>query len=105
MAGRDALSFQHMLQSEGLPFIDTFYNPATGVMAGWISADGRMHDYMFTFAVSTGINEGLIPLDKGKEMMKLLLARMQSEGYGDLRYGIPGNLIGVADPDTIHWGA
>ena len=84
-------------------FFDTFYNPETGVIAGWISADGRMHDYMFTFAVSMGIDEGLIPLDKGRAMMDILLARMQAEGYGDLRYGIPGNLIGVADLDTIHW--
>ena len=84
-------------------FFDTFYNPETGVMAGWISADGRMHDYMFTFAVSMGIDEGLIPLDKGRDMMNILLAKMRAEGYGDLRYGIPGNLIGVADPDTIHW--
>lgn len=84
-------------------FFDTFYNPETGVMAGWISADGRVHDYLFTFAVSMGIDEGLIPLKKGKEMMQLLLNKMQEEGYADLRYGIPGNLIGVADPDTIHW--
>ncbi|MCR4578276.1 MAG: hypothetical protein K5784_10270 [Clostridiales bacterium] len=84
-------------------FFDTFYDPETGVMAGWISADGRMHDYMFTFAVSMGIDEGLIPPDKGRDMLKILLAKMQADGYGDLRYGIPGNLIPVADPDTIHW--
>ncbi len=84
-------------------FFDTFYDPATGVMAGWISRDGRVHDYMFTFAVSMGIDEGLIPLKKGRAMMELLLDKMQQEGYGDLRYGIPGNLIPVADPDTIHW--
>ncbi len=84
-------------------FFDTFYDPETGVMAGWISRDGRVHDYMFTFAVSMGINEGLIPPDRGKEMLRLLLNKMREEGYGDLRYGIPGNLISVSDPDTIHW--
>ena len=29
-------------------YFDTFYNPATGVLAGWKSADGKLHDYYFT---------------------------------------------------------
>ena len=26
-------------------YFKTFYNPATGVLAGWRSADGQLHDY------------------------------------------------------------
>ena len=26
-------------------YFDAFYNPATGVLAGWRSADGHLHDY------------------------------------------------------------
>ncbi len=33
-------------------FFDTFYNPETELMVGWISANGKLHDYAFTFAVS-----------------------------------------------------
>ncbi|MBQ7761346.1 MAG: hypothetical protein IJ400_04750 [Clostridia bacterium] len=84
-------------------FFDTFYNPETGLMAGWISKNGKVHDYAFTFAVSMGINEGLIPLEKGKEMLKTLLAIMKKQGYGDLHFGIPGNAIPVAQADTIDW--
>ncbi len=84
-------------------FFDTFYNPETGLMAGWISKNGKVHDYAFTFAVSMGINEGLIPLKKGKEMLKTLLAIMKKQGYGDLRFGIPGNAMPVAQADTINW--
>ena len=62
-----------------------------------------MHDYMFTFAVSMAIDEGLIPQEQGKEMLLILLKKMEEQGYGDLRYGIPGNVLPVADPDTIHW--
>ena len=72
-------------------------------MAGWISRNGKVHDYGFTFAVSMGINEGLIPRDLGKKMLKILLKKMKEEGYGDLRYGIPGNVIPVAQVDTIDW--
>ena len=72
-------------------------------MAGWVSRDGRQHDYMFTFAVSMGIDEGLIPADKGKEMMLILLNKLKEEGYGDFRYGIPGNAVSVEQPDNIDW--
>ena len=72
-------------------------------MAGWISKNGKVHDYGFTFAVSMGINEGLIPKDVGKKMLKKLLSIMKKEGYGDLRYGIPGNVMPVDQSDTIYW--
>ncbi len=84
-------------------FFDIFYNPETELMAGWISRNGEVHDYGFTFAVSMGINEGLIPKDTGKKMLKKLLAIMKKEGYGDLRFGIPGNVMPVAQKDTIDW--
>src|SRR5262249_6635389 len=30
-------------------YFQTFYNPRTGILAGWKSADGQLHDYYFTF--------------------------------------------------------
>lgn len=99
----EAKKYRAQLEKFDASFYKTFYNPETGVMAGWISADGRVHDYMFTFAVSMGIDEGLIPIPQGRKMMKILLAKMKAEGYGDLRYGIPGNVMPVAAPDTIDW--
>lgn len=84
-------------------FFNTFYNPQTGLMAGWISKNGKVHDYGFTFAVSMGINEGVIPKREGRKMIKKLLAIMKKEGYGDLRFGIPGNVMPVAQEDTIFW--
>jgi hypothetical protein len=62
-----------------------------------------MHDYMFTFAVSMGIDEGLIPEDEGRRMLLILLAQMEKEGYGDLRYGIPGNVKPIDPVDTYDW--
>ena len=50
-----------------------------------------------------GINEGLIPRSKGKEMLKKLLSIMEQQGYGDLRFGIPGNVFPIAPADTIDW--
>ncbi|MBO5312422.1 MAG: hypothetical protein J6B29_00505 [Clostridia bacterium] len=98
-----AQKYRKQLEKFDRSFFKTFYNPETGYMAGWISRNGKVHDYGFTFAVSMGIDEGLIPLDKGREMLKSMLKRMEKEGYGDLRFGIPGNVIPVAQADTINW--
>ena len=35
-------------------YAPTFLNPATGVLAGWKSADGQLHDYWFTFVQGIG---------------------------------------------------
>ncbi|MBO5287025.1 MAG: hypothetical protein J6B34_02760 [Clostridia bacterium] len=101
--GSQAEKYRKQLEKFDKSFFDTFYNPKTGLMAGWISKNGKVHDYGFTFAVSMGINEGVIPLDKGREMIKRLLSIMKKEGYGDLRFGIPGNVMPVAPEDTIDW--
>ena len=99
----EAKKYREQLAKFDKSFFDTFYNPETELMAGWISRNGKVHDYGFTFAVSMGINEGLIPLEEGKKMLKKLLSIMKEEGYGDLRFGIPGNVMPVAQADTIYW--
>ncbi len=101
--GSEAKKYRTQLEKFDKSFFDTFYNPETKLMAGWISKNGSVHDYGFTFAVSMGINEGLIPKAEGKRMLLLLLEIMKKEGYGDLRFGIPGNVKPVAPTDTIDW--
>ena len=101
--GDEAKKYKKQLELFDKNFYNTFYNPETGLMAGWISRNGEIHDYGFTFAVSMGINEGVIPKDEGKRMLKKLLSIMKKEGYGDLRFGIPGNVMPVAQKDTIDW--
>ena len=100
---RQARKYEKQLEKFDKSFFKTFYNPETTLMAGWISKNGTVHDYGFTFAVSMGINEGLIPKDEGKRMLLLLLDEMKKAGYGDLRFGIPGNVFPVAQADTINW--
>ncbi len=101
--GSVAEKYQKQLEKFDKNFFNTFYNPESTLMSGWISRNGKHHDYMFTFAVSMGIDEGLIPNKEGKRMLLLLLDEMKKEGYGDLRYGIPGNAKPVAQEDTIDW--
>jgi hypothetical protein len=89
-------------------YYNTFYNPATGVLAGWKSKDGQLHDYYFTFVNSVAITYGLIPRDKANLIMDHLLAKMKEVGYTHFEYGLPGNLIPVRRDDYLEakqdWG-
>lgn len=83
-------------------FDATFYNPHTGMYAGWVSRDGRMHDYQFTFISSMAINEGLVAGKRARRILRKMLKKLEEEGY-DYVYGIPGPLVPVAKEDKGSW--
>ena len=87
---------------------EAFYNPATGVLGGWRSADGQLHDYYFTFVNAVAITYGLVPRDKANAIMDRLLAKMKDVGYTKFEYGLPGNLIPIRKDDYLEarreWG-
>ncbi|HEX4349307.1 MAG TPA: family 20 glycosylhydrolase, partial [Verrucomicrobiae bacterium] len=82
-------------------YFDAFYNPATGVLAGWRSADGQLHDYYFLFVNGIAIHYGLVPKDKANDIMDHLLAKMKEVGYTRFDLGLPGNLIPVLKKDYV----
>ena len=98
----DAAAIDRKLAAFKDAFHETFFNPATGVYAGWISQDGKMHDYMFTFISAMAINEGLVEQELAREVLGKMLARMQELGY-DGAYGVPGPLIPVDPADKGDW--
>jgi hypothetical protein len=57
----DAQFFAEKAAKLRAAYVPTFLNPATGVLAGWKSADGQLHDYWFTFVQGAAITCG--PLD------------------------------------------
>jgi hypothetical protein len=85
-----------------------FYNEKSGVLAGWKSEDGKLHDYYFTFVNSIAICYGLLTEEQGKKVMTRLIAKMEEVGYTDFSLGLPGNLIPIRREDYIHfdrrWG-
>ena len=83
-------------------FHQTFFNPGTGVYAGWISQDGKVHDYMFTFISAMAINLDLVKKEEAGKILLLMLNKMKEIGYDGV-YGIPGPLISVAPDDNIKW--
>jgi GDSL-like Lipase/Acylhydrolase family len=77
----------------------TFYNAATGVLAGWKSADGQLHDYYFTFVNGMAICHGLVEPALAGSIMDKLLLKMKESGYNDFGLGLPGNLVPVRRAD------
>jgi len=84
-------------------FNKIFFNKSTGVYAGWMSKDGKVHDYMFTFISAMAINEGLVDLKRARAILKKMLDRMREIGYAGFKYGIPGPLYPVAKKDKGTW--
>jgi hypothetical protein len=89
-------------------YYPTFYNSKTGVLAGWKSRDGKLHDYFFLMVNSMAVYFDLVPADKTKNVMTVLWNKMQETGYTDFSLGIPGNLVSVRKEDYTHpdprWG-
>jgi hypothetical protein len=89
-------------------YFDAFYNPETGVLAGWKSADGKLHDYYFLFVNGVAVTHGLLTKDQGELVWDKLLAKMKDVGYTRFELGLPGNLIRILPEDYAHkdhrWG-
>ena len=87
---------------------DAFLNPKSGVLAGWRSQDGALHDYYFLFVNGIAICNGLIENEEANAIMDRLLKKMQEVGYDRFDLGLPGNLVPIARKDYAHiekrWG-
>jgi hypothetical protein len=82
-------------------YCEAFYDSKTGVLAGWRSEDGQLHDYYFLWVNGIAIHYGLVPRDRANSIMDHLLAKMKEVGYGRFDLGLPGNLVPVARKDYV----
>ncbi len=82
-------------------YYKTFYDAKTGVLGGWRSADGQLHDYYFLWVNGIAIHYGLVPKKESNAIMDKLLAKMKEVGYDKFNLGLPGNLITVSLKDYV----
>jgi hypothetical protein len=80
-------------------YVPAFLDPETGVIAGWRSQDGKLHDYWFLWVNGAALDYGLVPQKLGNEVFDRLLAKMKEVGYTNFELGLPGNLIPVRRED------
>jgi len=98
----DAESFEGKAAKLRAAYVPTFLNPATGVLAGWKSKDGQLHDYWFTFVQGVAITAGLLDDKTANAVMDRLLAKMESVGYTNFKLGLPGNLVPIKMGDYVY---
>ena len=97
----DATVFTEKAAKLRAAYVPTFLNPATGVLAGWKSADGQLHDYWFTFVQGVAITCGLLDDSTANAVMDRLLAKMKEVGYANFALGLPGNLVPIKKGDYV----
>ena len=101
LAGRPAPAKRFRDDAERIKaaYFKTFFNPATGVLAGWRSPDGKLHDYMFPWVNGFAICQGLVPDEQAKGILQKMLAKMEGIGFHSFQYGLPTNLIPMSPAD------
>lgn len=103
LAGRPALAKRYRDDAARIRtvYFKTYFNPETGVLAGWKSPDGKLHDYMFPWINGFAIYAGLVPDEQAKSILQTMLAKMDSIGFHSFELGIPTNLIPISPADYI----
>jgi len=96
---QDADLFRAKARHLRTAYTQTFLNPATGVLSGWKSADGQLHDYWFTFVQGVAITYGLLDDRTANSVLDRLLAKMREVGYTNFSLGLPGNLVPIKKGD------
>jgi hypothetical protein len=82
-------------------YVPTFYNSETGVLAGWVSQDGKVHDYIFPFVNGLACAYGLVEKPLGREILGRIMARLREMKPEGWRWGVPVNLLPVPDFDLM----
>ena len=105
----DAARFRQRADQLRAAYLPAFFDPRTGVLAGWRSEDGKLHDYYFLFVNGAAVVYGLVPPEQSNAIFDRLLAKMKDVDYTNFSFGLPGNLIPIQREDyasrSQRWGA
>jgi hypothetical protein len=74
-------------------YYQTFYNPDTGVLAGWRLKDGKFADCYFLWVNGIAIAYGLVDKPQANAILDRLQAKIKEVGFCSFQYGLPGNLL------------
>lgn len=77
----------------------TFWNEATGWLAGWRCREDRLHDYAFLPVNGAAVASGLVEGEEARNLLRRLLAEATRVRMPDAALGLPGNLWPIPDFD------
>ena len=81
----------------------TFYNPETGVLAGWRLKDGKFADCYFLWVNGIAIAYGLVDTTQANAILDRLQAKIKATGFSSFQYGLPGNLVHFAGKPPLRF--
>jgi len=82
-------------------YFPCFYNPNTGVLGGWRSQDGELHDYYFVWVNGIAISYGLVTKEQSNAILDKMQEKFREVGYKRFDLGLPGNLIPIPRKDYV----
>jgi hypothetical protein len=82
-------------------YVPAFLDKESGVLAGWRSRDGQLHNYYFTFVNGIAALYGLADENLSRQLMDRTVAEMRSVGFTNFALGLPGNLIPIRRADYV----
>jgi hypothetical protein len=97
----DAAKYRRRAQEIHDAYAGAFLDPSAGVLAGWRSSDGQLHNYYFPFVNGIAVRYGLIEGEQARQAMDRILAKMDSVGYRNFALGLPGNLVPIRRADYV----
>jgi hypothetical protein len=97
----DAAKYRERAQQIHDAYANAFLDTAAGVLAGWRSRDGQLHNYYFPFVNGIAARYGLIEGKQARQAMDGIVAKMNAVGYRDFSLGLPGNLIPIRRADYV----
>ena len=102
-AGETADAQKYRLRAQQIhdAYAKAFVDPQAGVVAGWRSRDGQLHNYYFPFVSGIAVRYGLLDGEQARQAMDNILRKMESVGYNNFSRGIPGNLVPVRRADYV----
>ena len=80
-------------------YLPAFFHEETGLIAGWRSKDGELHDYGFSLVNGAACSTELIPRTDARKIMARLREHWNGAGLDDLRNGLPLNLWRIPESD------
>lgn len=100
-AGEDELAARIAAARTALiaSYLPSFFNDATGLIAGWRSRDGALHDHGFSIVIAQACATDAVPLESAREIMAALMTAWRDVGLDDVRNGIPLNLWRVPEAE------
>jgi len=87
--------------------IRDLWNPATGWLAGWRSADGKLHDHCYGFINAMAACFDMFTPRQARAVLKRIEAKRVAVGHVDFRYGVAPQLDPVPVEDhsdcSVRW--